>query len=224
MRETLAAETGLSVRVVQVWFQNQRAKVGVRSQFWVSCSARFGQGMISPRVFPSLLTQMKKLARRQQQQQQDQQNTQRLSSGTPRTPSSPHARGLPIFPHSRGFPRELHPPKSSIPTAPTTCSYLPAQTNGSGSAGLEGMLNPYTTLPPPQQLLGMEQSIYSADPFRQGLTPPQMPGDHMHPYGKALGFAPCLLPFEEMLGCGGVLCGRGMLGGCSGEIWEAPHP
>ncbi|KFV68466.1 LIM homeobox transcription factor 1-alpha [Dryobates pubescens] len=107
VRETLAAETGLSVRVVQVWFQNQRAK-------------------------------MKKLARRQQQQQQDQQNTQRLSS---------------------------------------------AQTNGSGSTGLEGMLNPYPTLPPPQQLLGMEQSVYSSDPFRQGLTPPQMPGDHMHPYG-----------------------------------------
>ncbi|MBZ3878906.1 LIM homeobox transcription factor 1-alpha [Sciurus carolinensis] len=107
VRETLAAETGLSVRVVQVWFQNQRAK-------------------------------MKKLARRQQQQQQDQQNTQRLSS---------------------------------------------AQTNGGGSAGMDGIMNPYTALPTPQQLLAIEQSVYSSDPFRQGLTPPQMPGDHMHPYG-----------------------------------------
>nr|XP_035973039.1 LIM homeobox transcription factor 1-alpha [Halichoerus grypus] len=106
VRETLAAETGLSVRVVQVWFQNQRAK-------------------------------MKKLARRQQQQQ-DQQNTQRLSS---------------------------------------------AQTNGGGNAAMEGIMNPYTALPTPQQLLAIEQSVYSSDPFRQGLTPPQMPGDHMHPYG-----------------------------------------
>lgn len=66
------------------------------------------------------------------------------------------------------------------------------------------MLNPYTTLPPPQQLLGMEQSVYGSDPFRQGLTPPQMPGDHMHPYGRALGLVSCLLSFEDMLGCGGV--------------------
>ncbi|XP_049632623.1 LIM homeobox transcription factor 1-alpha [Suncus etruscus] len=107
VRETLAAETGLSVRVVQVWFQNQRAK-------------------------------MKKLARRQQQQQQDQQSTPRLT---------------------------------------------PAGSGGGGGTGLEGIMNPYPSLPTPQQLLVIEQSVYSADPFRQGLTPPQMPGDHMHPYG-----------------------------------------
>ncbi|GCC20565.1 hypothetical protein chiPu_0019127 [Chiloscyllium punctatum] len=106
VRETLAAETGLSVRVVQVWFQNQRAK-------------------------------MKKLARRQQQQQQDQQNTQRLNT-------------------------------------------VPA--NSSNNPGVETMMNPYTSLPP-QQLLAIEQNGYNTDPFRQGLTPPQMPGDHMHPYG-----------------------------------------
>ncbi|XP_055993805.1 LIM homeobox transcription factor 1-alpha-like [Sorex fumeus] len=109
VRETLAAETGLSVRVVQVWFQNQRAK-------------------------------MKKLARRQQQQQQDQQSAPRLTTA-------------------------------------------PASGAGSGGPGMDGVMNPYTALPTPQQLLALEQSVYSADPFRQGLTPPQMPGDHMHPYG-----------------------------------------
>lgn len=61
-----------------------------------------------------------------------------------------------------------------------------AQTNGGGSAGMEGIMNPYTALPTPQQLLAIEQSVYSSDPFRQGLTPPQMPGDHMHPYGKGV--------------------------------------
>lgn len=40
-----------------------------------------------------------------------------------------------------------------------------------------------------QQQMGLttlEQQDYDMDPFRQGLTPPQMPGDHMHPYGKDL--------------------------------------
>ncbi|KAG2461446.1 LMX1A factor, partial [Polypterus senegalus] len=51
VRETLAAETGLSVRVVQVWFQNQRAKM------------------------------KKLARRQQQQQHEDHHNTQRLLSG-----------------------------------------------------------------------------------------------------------------------------------------------
>lgn len=67
-------------------------------------------------------------------------------------------------------------------TRPLLCPA--AQTNGGGSAGLEGIMNPYTALPTPQQLLAIEQSVYSSDPFRQGLTPPQLPGDHMHPYGE----------------------------------------
>ncbi|XP_073495872.1 LIM homeobox transcription factor 1-beta [Phyllobates terribilis] len=104
VRETLAAETGLSVRVVQVWFQNQRAK-------------------------------MKKLARRHQQQQ-EQQNSQRL--------------GQEVM-----------------------------------SSRMEGMMTSYAPLAPQQQqIVSMDQNSYSTDPFQQGLTPPQMPGDHMNPYGN----------------------------------------
>lgn len=85
--------------------------------------------------------------------------------------------------------RMLCGPHSVVPWAAllrVTCFLLcpAAQTNGSGNAGMEGIMNPYTALPTPQQLLAIEQSVYSSDPFRQGLTPPQMPGDHMHPYGK----------------------------------------
>ncbi|XP_040915074.1 LIM homeobox transcription factor 1-beta-like isoform X2 [Toxotes jaculatrix] len=105
VRETLAAETGLSVRVVQVWFQNQRAK-------------------------------MKKLARRQQQQQ-EQHNSQRL--------------GQEVI-----------------------------------SGCMEGLLSSYSgPLPPNQQrhLGTMDHKGYNIDPFQQGLTPPQMPGDQMNPFG-----------------------------------------
>uniref|UniRef100_A0A674B2K8 LIM homeobox transcription factor 1, beta a n=1 Tax=Salmo trutta TaxID=8032 RepID=A0A674B2K8_SALTR len=117
VRETLAAETGLSVRVVQVWFQNQRAK-------------------------------MKKLARRQQQQH-EQQNSQRLGQEE-------------IF----------------------TCMSLSLPEVMSGR--MEGLLSSYTPLGPPQQqqLVAMEQNGYGTDPFQHGLTPPQMPGDHMNPYGN----------------------------------------
>uniref|UniRef100_A0A3Q1G8T1 LIM homeobox transcription factor 1 beta n=1 Tax=Acanthochromis polyacanthus TaxID=80966 RepID=A0A3Q1G8T1_9TELE len=108
VRETLAAETGLSVRVVQVWFQNQRAK-------------------------------MKKLARRQQQQQ-EQHNSQRL--------------GQEVI-----------------------------------SGCMEDLLSSYSGPLHPsqqqqqQQLVTMEHGSYNADSFQQGLTPPQLPGDHMNPYG-----------------------------------------
>nr|XP_020474414.1 LIM homeobox transcription factor 1-beta-like [Monopterus albus] len=106
VRETLAAETGLSVRVVQVWFQNQRAK-------------------------------MKKLACRQQQQQ-EQHNCQKLGQ-----------EGI--------------------------------------SGCMDSLLSSYSgPLPPNQQqhLVTMESNRYNPDPFQQGLTPPQMPGDHMNPYSN----------------------------------------
>ncbi|KAL2100179.1 hypothetical protein ACEWY4_004573 [Coilia grayii] len=123
VRETLAAETGLSVRVVQVWFQNQRAK-------------------------------MKKLARRQQQQQ-EQQNSQRLGQG----------HGLCSMTHL------------------CLCVRVPSTEVISGR--MEGLMSSYTPLGPPQQqhLVAMEPNGYSTDSFQQGLTPPQMPGDHMNPYG-----------------------------------------
>ncbi|KAM8973239.1 LIM/homeobox protein LMX-1.2-like [Pelodytes ibericus] len=116
VRETLAAETGLTVRVVQVWFQNQRAK-------------------------------MKKIARRQQQQDHEQLGTQRLGSG----------RG------NRGSSRQSNDDSED------------------GGSGMEGVMIPYSRISQ-QQLLPLDQSAYNTDLFRQGLTPPQMPGDHLHPY------------------------------------------
>ncbi|XP_053549690.1 LIM homeobox transcription factor 1-alpha-like [Bombina bombina] len=104
VRETLAADTGLSVRVVQVWFQNQRAK-------------------------------MKKLARRQQQQEQQ------SSSQAPQ-----------------------------------------AQTQSTVASSVGGIMSILTHLPQ-KELLHIEQTIYTTRLYQQGLTPPQMPGDHMNPYG-----------------------------------------
>ncbi|XP_075433520.1 LIM homeobox transcription factor 1-alpha-like isoform X2 [Ascaphus truei] len=116
VRETLAAETGLTVRVVQVWFQNQRAK-------------------------------MKKIARRQQQQDHEQLGTQRLGSG----------RG------NRGSSRQSNDDSED------------------GGSGMEGVMVPYSRITQ-QQLLSLDQGGFTTDLYRQGLTPPQMPGDHLHPY------------------------------------------
>lgn len=64
------------------------------------------------------------------------------------------------------------------PTAPS-CGGLTSELEHLGSS--------YTHIQQQQQQMGLttlEQQDYDMDPFRQGLTPPQMPGDHMHPYGK----------------------------------------
>ncbi|KAL6103087.1 uncharacterized protein ACO6RY_02564 [Pungitius sinensis] len=116
VRETLAAETGLTVRVVQVWFQNQRAK-------------------------------MKKIARRQQQQQQQEQEQ---LGGTRRGPS-------------RGG-RQSNDDSE----------------DGSSTHGMDGMLG-YPSLPR-QQLLALDPNIYGGEPFRHGLTPPQLSSEQLHSY------------------------------------------
>ncbi|XP_035253492.1 LIM homeobox transcription factor 1-alpha isoform X1 [Anguilla rostrata] len=116
VRETLAAETGLTVRVVQVWFQNQRAK-------------------------------MKKIARRQQQQQQQEQ--EQLGGAR---------RG------SRSGGRQSNDDSE----------------DGSSGHALEGLMA-YSSLPR-QQLLALDPNIYGGEPFRHGLTPPQLGPDQLHSY------------------------------------------
>ncbi|KAM7371781.1 hypothetical protein PAMP_008991 [Pampus punctatissimus] len=151
VRETLAAETGLTVRVVQVWFQNQRAK-------------------------------MKKIARRQQQQQQQQQEQEQLG-GTRRGPS-------------RGG-RQSNDDSE----------------DGSSTHGMDGILG-YPSLPR-QQLLTLDPNIYGGEPFRHGLTPPQL-NNELHTYDSETVFhdldsdgslghlGDCLLATGE----GGLLPGR----------------
>jgi len=75
-----------------------------------------------------------------------------------------------------------------VTTAPS-CGGMPAELECAGSYSLT------------QQNISLDSQSFELDPFRQGLTPPQMPGDHMHPYGiKHIGslskiqdwrFAPC---------------------------------
>lgn len=62
-----------------------------------------------------------------------------------------------------------------------------APSSGSVTSEMKHLRSSYVHIELQQQQMGMttlEQQDWDMDPFRQGLTPPQMPGDHMHPYGK----------------------------------------
>ncbi len=65
-----------------------------------------------------------------------------------------------------------------------------APSHGGLTSEMERLGSSYAHIQQQQQqqmgLTTLEQQDYDMDPFRQGLTPPQMPGDHMHPYGKEL--------------------------------------
>lgn len=47
---------------------------------------------------------------------------------------------------------------------------------------MDGILG-YTSLPR-QQLLALDPNIYGGEPFRHGLTPPQLGSEQMHSYGE----------------------------------------
>lgn len=93
----------------------------------------------------------------------------------------------------------------SNPSVGILCPVAPSC--GRVTAELECLGSSYAHTPQHQPQMGLtnlEQQDYDMDPFRQGLTPPQMPGDHMHPYGKHLqwksnvsfhGSRPCVLQF-----------------------------
>ncbi|KAM7410040.1 hypothetical protein PAMA_001483 [Pampus argenteus] len=62
-------------------------------------------------------------------------------------------------------------------------SHHTAPSCGGLTSELERLGSSYSHIQQQQMgLTTLEQQDYDMDPFRQGLTPPQMPGDHMHPY------------------------------------------
>lgn len=60
-------------------------------------------------------------------------------------------------------------------------------TDGSSTHGMDGMLG-YPSLPR-QQLLALDPNIYGGEPFRHGLTPPQLSNEQLHSYGETAAVA-----------------------------------
>ena len=144
--------------------------------------------------------QMKKLARRQQQQQQTSpQDTHdgpglHTGAGSKYTHTQTHTRT------HIGQNRMIHYAmqinvslillyKTSVLIPELLCEGvwcfslpIPAPPGGGMTSDLEGLAS-FSSLPP-QRAIVMETQGIKMDHFRQGLTPPQMPGDHMHPYGE----------------------------------------
>ncbi|XP_024909304.1 LIM homeobox transcription factor 1-alpha [Cynoglossus semilaevis] len=129
VRETLAAETGLSVRVVQVWFQNQRAKVKEHTYMRIQTHTHTHRALCTNKETLLCL---------------DRNQPAYLLIQETDDISLPSAGELTSKMERLGF------------------SHIQQQQMG---------------------LTSLEPQDYDMDPYRQGLTPPQMPGDHMHPYG-----------------------------------------
>ncbi|XP_042894962.2 LIM homeobox transcription factor 1-beta isoform X1 [Parasteatoda tepidariorum] len=97
VRESLAKETGLSVRIVQVWFQNQRAK----------------------------LKKLQRKQQQQLQQQSQKQNTDSQNGGSNPDLSSPGKDGKKSDELSHGDPSEYSPPYAHLSVGDSDPSQFP---------------------------------------------------------------------------------------------------
>lgn len=94
-----------------------------------------------------------------------------------RPPNTAAATSITLLPQRSAPPRAAHPLLQPVP--------LVVSLDGASVHGLDGLMVPYPRIPQ-QQLLPLDQNGYSTDLYRQGLTPPQLPGDHLHPYGRRM--------------------------------------